>query len=266
MTDAARLRHVARPVVVEYRGVRAVSRFNRKRWLSALGFLAFVLALAVAQVYQARTGLESASARMAAAIALARNGNELTRPAIRATIEADVAAANMDFVVARSDLWLWAPVLPHLSWIPVVGGRLAAAGPIADAGSAATAGALDILEGVNGVWPLIGHRSGSTSTLARIAPTLLAGVDRFRHATSQLDAALNAVHRIPTNVGSAYLNTKVQQLRSDLPALRNVALWLEAAPTLLGDESPSHLLLVWENPQQIRATGGFIPAANYITL
>jgi hypothetical protein len=48
--------------------------------------------------------------------------------------------------------------------------------------------------------------------------------------------------------------------------LLQAASWLALAPDLLGARHPSRILLAWENPAELRATGGCIGATTLFTL
>jgi Protein of unknown function (DUF4012) len=51
-----------------------------------------------------------------------------------------------------------------------------------------------------------------------------------------------------------------------LPLLRSSSRWLIAAPLVLGVHGPSRYLVLLQNPAELRATGGFIGAADFVTV
>jgi hypothetical protein len=176
-----------------------------------------------------------------------------------------VAAAETSFGSARADLGPWAPLLDRLGWLPSVGPEAEAAGPSADAGYHATRSALMIFDGLQ---PVIGDlvRPRHGDRLARLTAGLARSEPRFELAAAEADAAVNAAGRLPSTVGNHHLDTLLERVRIELPRLQNGAHLLAAAPTLLGVGRPAHYLFAWENPAELRATGGFIGAVDYLTV
>ncbi|HZT95691.1 MAG TPA: DUF4012 domain-containing protein, partial [Chloroflexota bacterium] len=75
-----------------------------------------------------------------------------------------------------------------------------------------------------------------------------------------------ALAGLPVSTGNSGLNTALAKLRRDLPRLNTAAVWLSAAPTLLGWNAPQRYLVALENSAEIRPVGGFIGAADLLTV
>ncbi|MBV9279113.1 MAG: DUF4012 domain-containing protein, partial [Chloroflexi bacterium] len=102
--------------------------------------------------------------------------------------------------------------------------------------------------------------------LARLAAALQAGHDQFLAAGEDADRAARALRLLPRHSGNATLDRAAARLRRQLPLLRQASFWLSLAPRLLGAGRPARYLLAWQNPAELRATGGFIGASNFITI
>jgi len=251
-------------------GKRGLGRVRRcRRWIGFVVLLAIALvgAVGAVQLVRAHSRLQAAETDLNQATAAARGGAGFANAATRSATKTELRAAHADFAAAGGDLWLAGPFLPHLSWIPRFGPQLAAAQPLSQAGAASTEATLDILRGLQPAWPVLTHHPRTAQPLlARLAPVLGRGAPWFGLAARQMQGAIDAMHGVPSNLGDGSLDRKVAHARGALPGLESAAQWLSLAPELLGSKSPARYLLVWENPDELRATGGFIPSANLITI
>lgn len=66
--------------------------------------------------------------------------------------------------------------------------------------------------------------------------------------------------------GNETLIRESARLGRDIPLLRRAGGWLGLAPEILGEQRPSYYLVAWQDPAELRATGGFIGAADFIEL
>jgi hypothetical protein len=99
-----------------------------------------------------------------------------------------------------------------------------------------------------------------------VASALQAGSTDFLLARSEADRAARALQQIPVQSGNATLDRARAELRDKLPTIRGAGFWLAAAPSILGVKGPSKYLVVLQNPAEIAPTGGFIGAADFLTL
>ncbi|GEM_PF-2774393 len=263
MSAAIPVRAQTRPKATPIVHIRAKRQLVKRLLTAALIVIALV---ALVQLVQARRHLSNAVADLNIARSVAGNLTALQDPTMRQQLNSHLSAANGEFGLAENDLVLWEPLLGHLGWVPGVGSELAAAAPLATAGRDSTSAALSLLDASSPMWSILAaHRPGQP-LLPRILPVLARGHLRFMTATREFDSALAALRGAPVNLGSAVLNRSLHRFRGELPGLRNSAEWLTAAPTLLGWSRPSHILLAWEDRRELRSTGGFIGAVNYMTV
>jgi len=210
--------------------------------------------------------------------ALAQGGKDLnaSRAALQGAAYLDMTGKNQklmttilrarrSFKAARTDLAPLHPFLPRLGWIPRFGPQLAAAVPVSDAAYYSADAAVRLLRAVAAIDRAV-RRPGSDPLSVRIVPALRGRAGRLNGARSDLRIARAAVDTVPAATGNSQLDRAVTQLRAALPAAQGGADWLAAMPILLGVNRPDHLLLAWQDWKELRATGGFIAAADYLTV
>jgi len=189
---------------------------------------------------------------------------------------------NLDLTQARSDLaaisddladiggnigWLF-PVCPMLGWLPQVGGGVAELPPLFHSTYALVAAADIAFE----AWsPLIqsatSHDASQQGTLTeRILGPLAQRRAQFLQAKTYLDAA--AVYRAQVQTGNldarvSGLLRKADRVQPLVTLAVNGGLLL---PQLLGADGARTYLLVAQNEEELRATGGFISAVGTLTV
>jgi len=241
---------------------------ERKRFFVGLGAL-IVLAIGAVASYQVVLARHSLIVGSNALREASRASSPVTRlrvPSGRHRLRAALARAQVEFASARSDLWLWAPVLDHLGWVPRYGGQLAAASPAADTSFYITRCGRHLLDGLEPVWPLVSHPRAGRPLLAGVAPLLDANRAQFLAAGDDADRAALALRRLPRQSGNAVLDAAAARLRATLSGVQAGSRLLALAPLLLGSRAPDRYLVLFQNPAQIRATGGFIGAVNFMTV
>ncbi len=231
--------------------------------LAAIGILFVVAAV---QIYWAREHLLTGAHELQSAITTVKSPAALKNPGLRTIAVSQLAEAQSNFASARNDLYLWSPILSRLSGLPGSARQISAAPQTASAAYFATTSALDVVRGVDPLWPQLSGGVHSRPLLVRLAAALSPGAPQFRAAAGAASQGLSAVATLPADTGSYSLNQAVAKLRRDLPKLHSAALWLSAMPQLLGWKSPSRFLFAWENSQEIRAVGGFIGATDLVTV
>lgn len=183
-----------------------------------------------------------------------------------ARTRADVTRARDEFDSASNKLAPFSFVLPHLSWVPRIGDQLAAAASLASAGKDTSNGIVSLLAGLD---PLVrafpdgtAHARVPTVTLlARLA----AGHADFHSACGQFHSAADSRASIGA-VDSPALVSALQTFDDRLPGLRVICRFLQLAPVMLGYPRPRTYLIAYQDPLELRATGGFLGSAGIITI
>ncbi|PZS02446.1 MAG: hypothetical protein DLM70_10330 [Chloroflexi bacterium] len=180
--------------------------------------------------------------------------------------ELHAARAGGDFRAARTRLDALSLLVDNVSWLPRFGGELAAARPAARMADQTAEGLLLMLHGLDPAaaeWN--GRAIAGKVPLPQIVVRLAEAKPRFDAACGKLAAALRTRRSIG-NVGAeslaSYLRTFDRRSSTLLDACRALAL----LPRLAGFPRPMTYLLAYQNPDELRATGGFIGSAGLLTL
>jgi Protein of unknown function (DUF4012) len=191
-----------------------------------------------------------------------------THSSLRSALEpvrADVVQARKNFQTADGRLRIVSPLVEHLGWVPRVGLEVAAAPHVAHAASRTTDGALSLLDGLG---PLA-SRWDATSGKGRV-PVLLDGLSLgrrdFDRACAQFDEAEVSRRAVSSDTYPAALASALQSLDDRLPRLQIFCRLLALAPKLLGANRPTSYLVVYQDSNELRATGGFIGSASLMTV
>jgi len=181
-------------------------------------------------------------------------------------VEESLRGTHADLRALRSEIAWVLPVTRRLGWVPGVGGDLQAAPALLDTALHVTqAGvlALDSLE------PIIAMTEGQNSTDAPLVVVL----DTLSSARPALEAAKNelilaAYHRADIDDSALSRRTAnlLDRLDRYLPLMRTAFDGALVLPDLLGATRQRTYLVLAQNNDEMRATGGFISAVGILTL
>ena len=161
-------------------------------------------------------------------------------------------------------LWL----TPGLAWVPVYGGDLAAAPELINLSEHLVNTSIISLEAAQ---PFLAEyeSQGSNSGTAGLTALLIAAQPQLVEARAELDQALVARNGIQVEKLSPRLQTLFEDDLDPLLTLADDSLSLASAlPSILGatQEGPKTYLLLVQNEDELRPTGGFITAVGNIVL
>lgn len=180
----------------------------------------------------------------------ARAGSEL---------RAAAAAAHGLRTVVAPPLWL----IGHLGWLPVAGPTLAALPPLADMAVAFLDAGAEAAPLVEAFAAQPADRSGSARLAAVVtAPEVQAALVRADQAVARAQVARE-------QIGSGevpLLDGALEQLDLLLPVARATTSVGPVLPWLLGTDQPRRYLLLAQNSDELRATGGFITSIGLLTM
>ena len=184
--------------------------------------------------------------------------------------EALVLRARQDIVTLHTELALIRPIAPALGWIPRYGPVLVAAPyllDMADAGS--EAGALTVTS-LKPALTIVQSDSFGAARLGELLPILTAAAPQTKQAAKALGRYARAREELAAAVEQEALPWRVRQLLelSDqwLPAAEDGLRLLPQLPAMLGQDGPKRYLILAQNEDEMRATGGFITGAGVLTL
>jgi hypothetical protein len=228
---------------------------GRLLWIAAL-----VAVIAVGlKGWRLYTLAQALRADVQALEALASAGPDRTALATLGPLLAD-ARANAALLRAEA-----APLLPavrHLGWLPGYGPDLAAAGPLLDL-AASLSRAAD--ESFAALMPIVHERDASQPPGAWLARQLTAARPQLEAARQELARAAAARAQIATADLSPPLRDRLERLDHLLPLAQDGVDLALALPDLLGAHGRQEYLVIAQNPDELRATGGLITAAGVLT-
>jgi Protein of unknown function (DUF4012) len=215
---------------------------------AVLGLLIVVLAR-----YEISNGLQKLHD---AEVALQRVQQRGVSPSVALrTIQGQLTGANADFHNANMQVQPFAVILRGLFWLPVVGQKLSAAPDAARLADDITAGGVLMLSGLTPAIDRLSHRhrAGITSVLASLeqsSSTFSESSDRLFQAQRDR-ASLSSSARIA-------LSAQLPSVDRDLPRLLALSRVLHVLPDIVGFKTSRSYLMAYQNPHELRATGGFI--------
>lgn len=184
--------------------------------------------------------------------------------------ESLVLSARDDIATLRSELAFMKPIAPYLGWVPRLGPTLVSAPHLlemADAGS--EAGAL-VVSSLKPAMAIFQQEDFSTARLGEILPVLTDAGPDLELAGEALRRYAVARNEMESAVPSDTLPWRVRQLleMSDtwLPIAEDGLRLAPGLPSLLGEDGPRNYLIMAQNEDELRATGGFITGVGVITV
>jgi hypothetical protein len=226
------------------------------RGLALLALLAFAW-LAWSGFRTLRAGLD-ARRDLASIQSLAADPSFESLPALRENLAALDAHLGTVRAAGRPFLWL----APRLGWLPRYGTDLRSAPALLATAAGLASGGHQALEALSPVTDALGRR-GKGDLMAQAVPLLMGAVPALAAADRQIEAAAAARAQIsgPLSPGVARLVAKVDRA---LPLARTALQLAQLAPDLLGASGPRTYLILAQNSNELRATGGFISSAGIL--
>ena len=168
-----------------------------------------------------------------------------------------VATAGLD-----RELRVFAPLLHKMGFLPRVGGTLAAAPELLSAGSELTALGSRALDALG---PALRAQEDPASLDGLLAAVVMAAPD-LAALSGEAETATSSLVSIPAEQLPPELGDKLSKVQMLAPALASGLEMTPGIPALLGFDRPATYLLLVQNNQELRATGGFITAVGTLTL
>lgn len=159
---------------------------------------------------------------------------------------------------------------PHLNWVPYAGDTLSALPDMLemayDLSAAATTGA-EVLAAFDILMTDSGEgNSLHGDTAQKLLGAIVAAQPQLRAAGDKIKEAMAARERFSDAELLSPLLAPLQQLDAYLPLLSAGMQALQHAPDLIGAAGPRTYLLVAQNSDELRATGGFISGIGVLTI
>ena len=184
-----------------------------------------------------------------------------------AAVGASLHAIQADVASLRRDLALYFAIAPHLERLPGVGPTLAAVGPLLDAGEVLLHAGVTTFDTLQE--PLAAALAGTLppqEALAALSQRIAAHREALAGAVAEAQEGLNALQQLDTARLLPPLREPLRCIRPLVPlisaAWEGLLLW----PDLLAPQGEHTYLLLAQNNQELRPTGGFISSIGVLTL
>jgi Protein of unknown function (DUF4012) len=175
----------------------------------------------------------------------------------------NIGAIRNDLAVIRSDVGWLLPLTPHLGWLPQVGLDLAASDDLFNMADALVRAADVTLR--NGTPVAAGNAEVSPSGANDLMAVLTEARPRLQLAREYLNTASYYRARITPALLSARTLALVDRFDRIMPFADLAVTGGLALPDLLGADGSRAYLIVAQNEDERRATGGFVSAADLLT-
>ncbi|MGQ9502591.1 MAG: DUF4012 domain-containing protein [Anaerolineae bacterium] len=183
-------------------------------------------------------------------------------------IRTTLLQASQELAAVRRHAAPFLVLSSYLSWFPKYGGDIAAAPHLLEVGQALTDAGLMLLDALAPLFE--GHFGDRAEGQDSLLPVMLTV---FSDATSQLAQAEVYLYRaeveweqVRMEQLTPWLAEQIAPLAHYLPLLRTAVHLAIVAPPLLGADGPRRYLILAQNEDELRPTGGFISAAGLVTL
>ncbi|MCS7222327.1 MAG: DUF4012 domain-containing protein [Anaerolineae bacterium] len=188
-----------------------------------------------------------------------------TNTSALAALQPRLAMLETEWNALRQEVAPFLPLARRLAWLPRLGGVISAAPNLLDAGAELlTAGRL----GLDYALPLIevvaargNHTSDAASSLDLLAdalPSLEASAPAWQEIGAHLDRAQAALQGVDTARLPSTIGDRLLLLQSLIAQARPFLALLPRLPDLLGAHEERLYLIIAQNSDELRPTGGFI--------
>ncbi|CAN5618048.1 hypothetical protein BH10CHL1_BH10CHL1_39500 [soil metagenome] len=182
------------------------------------------------------------------------------------SIQASTQKLAQAMTTLENELRLFRPLLHRLRWLPKYGPTIAAGPELLIAGRELTALANEGLLLVNPekLAQTKGDKMALLSSVLSTAATI--SQTQFTALAMHVEVAEQALNQVPVSQLPVALSRRLTQFQPILPILDAGLRLGPVLPTLLGSKSPKNYLILVQNNQELRPTGGFISAVGKVTL
>ena len=179
-------------------------------------------------------------------------------------VQPHVASLHDNLAALRSHAGPLLAITPAFGWLPNIGGDVQAAPALLDMALEFTDLSRRMTTTLAPFWPPPTEGGQlSLPAIARLTQVLQPHVEAYR---AQIERAQAARERIDSTRLSPRFQNLLARYDEAYPLTDTGLALLAAAPQLLGADQPRTYLILVQNEEELRATGGFISAAGRVTL
>lgn len=155
------------------------------------------------------------------------------------------------------------PLTPYLGWVPVYGGDLQASPYLLAAGRDLSRAGVILFDNLA---PALQPDSGQSSPLPHLVTALTQAQAEVDQAETLLQQAQANVSQLEIERLSPRVAHRAAQLKQYLPQAISAIQMAKGLPALLGAKSPRTYLILTQNSDELRPSGGYINAAGHIVI
>ncbi len=183
------------------------------------------------------------------------------------TAESLVKTVRQDFVVLRDETAFMMPLTPRLGWVPKIGPLLVSAPQLVEMGDAGTETAVYAMESLKPILSIMQAKDTGEAQLPQLINALAAARPGLAQAAISLDRVAQARANI-TNIADFPERLKPLFAQADewLPIAQDSLAIVPVLPEIMGQNGRRTYLLLAQNEDEIRATGGFISGVGTLTV
>jgi hypothetical protein len=179
-------------------------------------------------------------------------------------VQPHVASLHDNLVALRSHAGPLLAIAPALGWLPNIGGDVQAAPALLDMALEFTDLSRRMTTTLAPFWPPPTEDGQlSLPAIARLTQVLQPDIEIYRE---QIERAQATRERIDSPRLSPRFQNLLARYDEAYPLTDTGLALLAAAPQLLGADQPRTYLILVQNEEELRATGGFLSAAGRVTL
>jgi hypothetical protein len=187
-------------------------------------------------------------------------------PANLADMQGRFARLEADFNTIDDQAGPFLPLTRGLGWLPRFGAEVQAAPELLQlARGVATAGRAS-MDGAYVVASALYGQPGQGNTLARLVPALEQTESSWQEAEAALAQVANARSQLDLTQFDVRIASQLERLDRYLPLLQTGSALARLAPPLLGADGPQTYLLLAQNSDELRPTGGFISGVGLLPI
>ena len=201
-----------------------------------------------------------------------KEGSKLERP-VTFDLQAagdELSGMREDFKALQAELGPFLPLFPKLGWLPYVGGDVATAPHLLEIGVRVSSAGEMAFDGLSPVAQLMlherPHSAGSATLLQEALPLLVDAQPQLAEAQHQLEAVPALRAEVDVSHLSPRLARWVEHLDRYWPLINSAVRAAQILPELLGASGPRSYLILAQNEDERRATGGYITEAGLLTI
>lgn len=184
-----------------------------------------------------------------------------------ATADELVQTIRQDVVTLRQETAVFMPLTPYLGWLPKVGPLVVNAPQLMEMADAGTETAVSAYDGLKPALPLLQNETTNGSLLPQMVNVLADARPNLALAQQSFQRVVMARNQISNeDQFPQRIQTAFQLFDEWLPLAQDGLVMVPVIPNILGHSGQRNYLLLAQNEDELRATGGFISGIGLLTL